>query len=237
MRYLKGTTIIWVIEWTFVIFLNTADCELLFCLIPLLPTVGAISVVMVLRVYAMWNQSKWILWLLLFIYVPQVIFSLIVAGVYNTNTYISVTIVQVTNFSFCDLSSNTTTFMLAVYANLIPRFVLGAMLLILAGTQTLKQSVNMYKATKQWQPNRYMERLVRDGMIYFLVYVSISFPPLFRSHFSPPSCSQVFTNKLTRVGYLFSELPGTCFSTFLLLSRPGPQGAALGCSSWACCLT
>ena len=31
----------------------------------------------------------------------------------------------------------------------------------------------MYKATKQWQPNQYMERLVKDGVLYFLVYVSI----------------------------------------------------------------
>ena len=56
----------------------------------------------------------------------------------------------------------------------IPRFILGAMLLILAITQTFRESVNMYKATKQWQPNRYMKRLARDGIIYFLVYVSIS---------------------------------------------------------------
>ena len=60
----------------------------------------------------------------------------------------------------------------------IPRFALGAMLLILAVAQTLKQSVSMYKATKQWQPNRYMGRLVKDGVLYFLVYVSIPSLPL-----------------------------------------------------------
>lgn len=56
----------------------------------------------------------------------------------------------------------------------IPRFTLGAMLLILAVTQTLKQSVTMYKATKQWQLNRYMEQFMKDGVLYFLVYVSVS---------------------------------------------------------------
>ncbi|KAI9567614.1 hypothetical protein HD554DRAFT_2266792 [Boletus coccyginus] len=48
------------------------------------------DLVMILRVYAMWNQSKWILWILLFIYMPQVIVSLVVLGIYaNPNTYLS----------------------------------------------------------------------------------------------------------------------------------------------------
>jgi len=29
----------------------------------------------------------------------------------------------------------------------------------------------MYKATKQWQPNRYMQKLVGDGILYFFVNV------------------------------------------------------------------
>ena len=44
---------------------------------------------MILRVYAMWDQSKSIIWILLLIYVPQMIVTLVVAGVYeNPNTYI-----------------------------------------------------------------------------------------------------------------------------------------------------
>ena len=49
----------------------------------------SITVVMILRVYAMWNRSKMILCLLLFIYVPQVIVSFVFAGLYNTGTYLS----------------------------------------------------------------------------------------------------------------------------------------------------
>ena len=45
---------------------------------------------MILRVYAMWNQSKMILYILLFIYVPQVIVSFVAQGIYtNTNTCLS----------------------------------------------------------------------------------------------------------------------------------------------------
>ena len=68
--------------------------------------------------------------------------------------------------------------MLNMYAA-TPRFIVGAALLALAVIRTVTQSVNMYKAAKQWQPNRYMQQLVRDGALYVLVYVaplSIPFP-------------------------------------------------------------
>ena len=43
-----------------------------------------------MRVYAMWNQSKGILYSLLFVYIPQVILSFVFQGIYhNPNTYFS----------------------------------------------------------------------------------------------------------------------------------------------------
>jgi len=46
------------------------------------------------------------------------------------------------------------------------------MLTILAVLQTLMQSFQMYKSTKQWQPNRYtpVRKLVKDEILYFVVY-------------------------------------------------------------------
>lgn len=45
---------------------------------------------MILRVYAMWNQSKWVLSILLFLFVPQVVTSFVFVGIYDTpNTYLS----------------------------------------------------------------------------------------------------------------------------------------------------
>ena len=50
----------------------------------------SIIVVMILRVYAMWNQSKKILFFLLCIYLPQIILDLVFGGVYyNPNTHLS----------------------------------------------------------------------------------------------------------------------------------------------------
>ena len=64
------------------------------------------------------------------------------------------------------------------------RLVLAAMLLILAVISTLKGSVVMYKETKKWQPNHYMQLFVKDGILYFVVYVSLS--PFFEFHSLSP---------------------------------------------------
>lgn len=42
-----------------------------------------IAVMMIMRVYAMWNRSKRILYALLFIYVPQIIVSFVLTGIYD----------------------------------------------------------------------------------------------------------------------------------------------------------
>ncbi|KAH0827337.1 hypothetical protein J3R83DRAFT_3965, partial [Lanmaoa asiatica] len=55
----------------------------------------------------------------------------------------------------------------------VPRFVLAALLLILAVIQALKQSIDMYKATEHWQPNQCMKSLVKEGTIYFFLCVSL----------------------------------------------------------------
>ena len=95
-----------------------------------------------------------------------------------------VIIVQIVQFSFCTgVSSNVPSWI--YFCDVVPRFVLSASLLILAVIQTLKQSVQMYKATKQWQPNKYMQQLVSDGVLYFLVYVPI-FPSFISIHYPSP---------------------------------------------------
>ncbi|KAF8122286.1 hypothetical protein EV363DRAFT_1106998, partial [Boletus edulis] len=163
--YFKGTVLYQVSGWAFIVFLSVTDS------------------VMILRVYAMWNRSRTILSILLLIYVPQNILTVVLNGIYNNpNTYLSVTLAQVLDFSFCNVSFINTPSRLYVY-RAAPRLVLAAVLVILAVSQTLNQSFEMYKATKQWQPNRYMQKLVGDGVLYFIVYVLIS---------PYPSCPSTF---------------------------------------------
>ncbi|KAF8437495.1 hypothetical protein L210DRAFT_3505250 [Boletus edulis BED1] len=147
--YFKGTAVTVVVFWQYVVFLAATD------------------MVMIVRVYAMWNQSKWILGVLLFIYVSQVVSSLVMTGIIsNPSAFHSVAGNQILGFSFC--IGSWPNHMLIIYAVSL-RLVLGIMLLVLAATQTLKQSVEMYKATGQWQPNQYFQQFTKDGIVYFVV--------------------------------------------------------------------
>lgn len=91
--YSIGTAIAITTSWEYLIFLSAADCELLYLdfMYMYISQLNFHSpVVMILRVYAMWNQSKWILYFLLCIYGPQVIISLVFTSIFaNPNTYLS----------------------------------------------------------------------------------------------------------------------------------------------------
>ena len=58
----------------------------------------------------------------------------------------------------------------------------------------------MYKATKEWQPNRYMQLFARDGILYFLVYVS-PFPFLSVPFVSSPILLSSTCKKLTTLDF------------------------------------
>ncbi|KAF8547005.1 hypothetical protein OG21DRAFT_1527454 [Imleria badia] len=155
VKFHRCTAIILAIGWEYSIFHAVAD------------------LVMILRVYAMWNESKRILYILLVLYVPQVMVSFIFTGIFdNPNKYLSSITVQVGNFSYCYASSSSNTQSQRFASHMIDsslQFVLSVTLLILAGFQTLKQSVEIYRVTKQWKLNQYLKQLMEDGIVYFLV--------------------------------------------------------------------
>ena len=78
--------------------------------------------------------------------------------------------IQVTDFTICTASFSEASLPL-LFLYRILQFILSVALLGFALIQVLKQSFEMYKATKQWQPNKYLQQLITDGIIYFLVYV------------------------------------------------------------------
>jgi len=183
-------TVIYIaISWEFAIFIAAAD------------------VVMILRVYAMWNRSNRILSFLLFIYVPQVIITFVFTGIYNNpNTYLSVSTIQVADVSICSVSiTNLTAQIWHFYAS-IPRFILIVILFVLAVIPALKESFEMYKATKQWQSNRYLQQLLRDGAFYFLLNVLLTTYRILQSQLASTDASLHF---LTSISYviLFPMMP------------------------------
>ena len=48
--------------------------------------------------------------------------------------------------------------------------------------QFVKRSLELYKATRQWQLNQFINLLVMEGVVYFLAYVRVS---SFLSHVHP----------------------------------------------------
>ena len=89
-----------------------------------------------------------------------------------------VTVAQVIGVAFCKISLSSPPSQLLPWCLQIMalRLMLGAMLLTLAVSSTLKESVMMYKATKKWQPNHYMQLFVKDGILYFLSYICLPLP-------------------------------------------------------------
>ena len=151
---------------------------------------------MILRVYALWYRSRAVLYPLIALFVVQAIVSVVLPAIYNSSTKYftgmsrpkwkvslgsinsytpialpSASLLQVLDFTLCNGTFGGVPDRLGLYAAL-PRFALSGMLLVLAVTRTLKQLVDMYGATKQWQPNRYISQFARDGIYYFIVYVS-----------------------------------------------------------------
>ena len=88
----------------------------------------------------------------------------------------------------------------------IPRFLLSALLLILALIQTIKESVEMYKATKWWQPNRYIKLLAKHGIIYFFTYVDCFLLPISRPISCKLSCSSSFQSPCAFTDIFFPSL-------------------------------
>ena len=87
---------------------------------------------------------------------------------------------QVLDYSFCVTHFDLSTWAVAVDA---VQVTLGALMCLLVVIQFIKESLRMYKGTKRFEFNRYMNLLVREGIFYFLAYVHLlsllQFPLLF----------------------------------------------------------
>ena len=82
--------------------------------------------------------------------------------------YIAVSI-QVLNFSFCVTSSSGS----PVLSDAIDaiQITLGAFMCLLVALQFTREALQTYKATKSFRISCYTNLLVREGMLYFVVYV------------------------------------------------------------------
>ncbi|KAF8126724.1 hypothetical protein EV363DRAFT_1173824, partial [Boletus edulis] len=152
-RYIKGNILYALGELSYAIFWTGAD------------------MVMILRVYALYNRSRIILGGLLVLYVVEVVILVVSASIYSDPKYVKVTIIQLLGITVCNPVLNTNTWNTATA---VVQFVHGTVLSFLVVAKFVGDSLRTYQATRKWQFNRYISLLVRDGFFYFLVYV----PPL-----------------------------------------------------------
>ncbi|KAF8415056.1 hypothetical protein L210DRAFT_3588165 [Boletus edulis BED1] len=120
---------------------------------------------MILRVYAMYNRSKIILSVLLVMYLTEVVILFVGGGFYSDPNYDKASISQIPDIAVCSIVLTTQTWNIAAATI---QCILGTVLCILAVAQLMRNSVQMYQATRVWQLNRYIRILTRDGLFYFL---------------------------------------------------------------------
>ncbi|KAF9231087.1 hypothetical protein BU15DRAFT_82845 [Melanogaster broomeanus] len=152
---------------------------------PLILFLAVTDWLMILRVYAMYNRSRTVLAILLVVYIPVVILLIVVAATYNNpRSYLSVTDLKMVDIEFC-----TVTYAASIthFAKLhtLPQYVLSILLVVLSISQFVRESLQMHKAVKQWQSNRYMSLLTGQSVLYFIANLFYNLAALLTNFVAP----------------------------------------------------
>ncbi|KAF8452720.1 hypothetical protein L210DRAFT_3519493, partial [Boletus edulis BED1] len=126
----------------------------------------AADMVMILRVYAIYNRSKIILGVLLALYFTELVLLIVNASIYSDPTYIIASVTQLLDFMVCSFTLTTQTWNIAAVTI---QCILGTFLCILVVAKFMRESLQMHQTTGKWQMNRYLRLLLRDGFLYFLI--------------------------------------------------------------------
>jgi len=143
-------------QWTFILFVGAADCA------------------MILRIWAMWGRSRLILITLLPFFSVMVISSVVDRIISTTVTLKNMTAfetVQILDMSFCSMQLSTQSVWHMV--SIVSQIVHGALLCTLVIIQFVWQSIQMYRATQRWELSKYINLMVKQGIIYFFGGFSI----------------------------------------------------------------
>jgi len=125
----------------------------------------ATDFVMILRVWAMYHRSRIILGTLLTSYLVEIIPGTIGCIIYSNPQIGPMNVVQILGLSFCQLG-----FVPLGWnkASSITQLIHAAVMCTLVVIQFIWESLRMYKATKQWQLNRFINLFVMEGVLYFI---------------------------------------------------------------------
>ncbi|KAH7920646.1 hypothetical protein BV22DRAFT_1180525 [Leucogyrophana mollusca] len=132
--------------------------------------------IMVLRVFAMYNQSKIILGVLLLFFVPTIVATIvIIAKLLNISMAKSgVIIFDLLGTNYCaDVSPLSRSQSLEMVYLFIPRICLDMLLVVLAVGRLVKDAVDN-RVPGKWQPNVYLRMLAKDSIMYFLLNLGVT---------------------------------------------------------------
>ncbi|KAG9311906.1 hypothetical protein JVU11DRAFT_8167 [Chiua virens] len=121
---------------------------------------------MMLRVWVIYSRSRRILLTLLTLLSMEIISMLAVAVFYSNSSREIWFAIQVLGYSFCGGQLTSQSLIWEEVTDIL-QMTFGAVLCILAIIQFARESFQMYHATKQWQPNRYVRLLTEQGIVYF----------------------------------------------------------------------
>lgn len=110
------------------------------------------------------------------------------------------------NFSLCVLQPGSPALTEAIDGL---QMALGALMCLLVVTRFIRESLQMYKLTKSFQPSRYMNLFVREGVFYFLAYVHVrvsSLPSPFRP-LTEPTVNSILTYTLLNTLVVAAHIP------------------------------
>ncbi|KAH7920648.1 hypothetical protein BV22DRAFT_1132920 [Leucogyrophana mollusca] len=129
--------------------------------------------IMVLRIFAMYNQSKIILGVLLVFFVPTVVSMIvIIAKLFNGKSVVTAFDLLGTNYCAQVSSSSRAQTLLFVHLT-IPRICFDVLLVVLAVGRLVKNVVDN-RVLGGWQPNVYLRMLARDSTVYFLLNLAFT---------------------------------------------------------------
>ncbi|KAF9233815.1 hypothetical protein BU15DRAFT_79738 [Melanogaster broomeanus] len=139
-----------------------------------------IHLVFMLRVYAMYNRSRIVLGILLFVYIPTTISQLVLVGILNNpKTHLSVTDIEVVNMELCTGSYNGgTEFIISLR---VLSTVVNGVLCSFAVVQSIRYSLEIHKVLGKWQSNRYMKLLVQESILYFVMILLLNIMTLIQT--------------------------------------------------------
>jgi len=124
----------------------------------------AADLVMILRLWAMYNRSKIILGILITSYLAEIVLSTIANIIYSNPKNFVVTVDHILELSFCSLALTPINRAVAMD---VSQLVHAGVMCTLVVIQFTIRSIEMYRTTKQWRLGPFINLLVVEGIAYF----------------------------------------------------------------------